>query len=116
MILCRATRAAGHHNDLLDAEQTGQLEGLFDNLLMLLAFLIRCKLVARAVEHLEHQTALCNRIHVVLAGLLACQHGIQINVRCLGPVAAGNLDGLVAESGNRVQHFFERHVAEAISI
>ena len=116
VILCRAARAAGHHNDLLDAEQTGQLEGLFNYLLVLLALLIRCKLVARAVEHLEHQTALCNRVHVVLAGLLACQHGIQINVRCLGPVAAGNLDGLVAESGNGVQHFLKRHVAEAVCI
>ena len=116
VILCRAARAAGHHNDLLDAEQTSQLEGLFDNFLMLLAFLVRCKLVARAVEHLEHQTALCDRVHVILAGFLAGQHGIQINMRCLGPVAAGDLDGLVAECGNRVQHFFKRHVAETIGI
>ena len=97
VILCRTARAAGHHNDLLDTEQTGQLEGLFDNFLMLLAFLVRCKLIARAVEHLEHQTALCDRVHVILASFLACQHGIEVDVRSLGPVAAGNLDGLVAE-------------------
>ena len=116
VVLRRAARATGHHNDLLDAEQTSQLEGLFYDLLMLLAFLIRCKLVARAVEHFEHQTALCNRVHVVLAGFLAGQHGIEVDVRCLGPVTASNLDGLVAESGNRVQHFFKRHVAEAVGI
>ena len=116
VVLCGTARAAAHHNDLLDAEQTGQLEGFFYDLLMLLAFLIRCKLVARAVEHFEHQTALCNRVHVVLAGFLAGQHGIEVDVRCLGPVTASNLDGLVAESGNRVQHFFKRHVAEAVGI
>ena len=83
---------------------------------MQLALLVRCKLVARAVEHLKHQSALCNRIHVVLAGLLACQHGIEVNMRRFGPVAAGDFDGLVAEFRNGIKHFFKRHVAETVGI
>ena len=116
VILRRTARAAAHHNDFLDAEQTCQLKSLFDYLLMQLALLVRCKLVARAVEHLKHQSALCDSIHKAFAGLLALKHGIEVNMRRFGPVAAGDFDGLVAELRNGIKHFFKRHVAETVGI
>ena len=85
-------------------------------IVMLLAFLIRCELIAGAVQNLQCQSALFDGIHEVLACCLAAQHLIQINVRCLRPVSAGNFNGFISKAGNGIQHFFKRHVAETICI
>ena len=115
-VLRRAARTARGHDDRLDAEQSGKLEGLFNDDLIASALFVRGKLVARAVECLQLESALLNRRHVILARLLALEHLVQIDMRRLGPVAAGDLNGFVSQLCDGVQHFFKRHVAEAVGV
>ena len=71
---------------------------------MLPVLFVRGKLVAGAVECLELESAALNCLHECLARLLAAEHFVKIDVRCPGPVAAGNFYRFISQLCKGVQH------------
>ena len=46
----------------------------------------------------------------------AFQHFVEVDMGGLGPVAAGDLDRFVAQTGQGIQHFLKGHVAQTVGI
>jgi hypothetical protein len=86
----------GHHDNAFDAEQSGQLERLADDGIVIFAQLAGSQLVAGAVQSADFQAVIVDFLQELVALAFVFQQAVQIQVRRSAPVATGKFEHLEA--------------------